>query len=94
MSRLNIDLPEDIHRKVKARAAMDGTTVSTVFRRLAERYALGDHRVIGMPAVKEDGSVTLVETSVVEATPANIRTGTKPFRSISKEEQARGKTRK
>jgi hypothetical protein len=41
MSRMSIDLPEDIHRQVKARAAMDGTTVARVFRHLAEEYARG-----------------------------------------------------
>ena len=84
--RLSIDISDETHRELKAKAAREGVTISDIVRIAVEKYVRGNFSL--------GYSAKLVETSVVAATPPNVAAGTQPFKSLSKADQAKGKTRK
>jgi len=92
--RLSIDIPDDLHREVKIKAINNGTTVTAVVKRLLEEYVSGN--TISVP------KAVLIETSIVKDAPFGpfvVQTPpplTPPnfVRPISKEDQAKGRSRK
>ena len=49
--RTTVRLPEDLHRRVKAKAALKGCTVSDVFRLLLEKWDRGE---IELPELEDN----------------------------------------
>lgn len=83
MKRLNIDLEDDLHQRLKVRAAAEGTTVSRAVRSLLMNWV-----------VTSWDEAKLMEVSVVEATPGNVAAGTRLIKPISKSDQAKGRSRR
>jgi predicted DNA-binding protein len=46
--KTTIRLPEDLHRRVKAKAALQGTTITAVLQELLERWVEEDPPEIGI----------------------------------------------
>lgn len=76
--RLSIDIPDETHRELKAKAAREGTTISEVVRVAVERYLRGDITV-AMPTMPEKTTTSYSADYV---------------RPISKADQAKGRSRK
>ena len=51
--RTTVRLPEDLHRRVKAKAALKGCTLSDVFRLLLEKW---DREEIELPELEDNES--------------------------------------
>jgi hypothetical protein len=76
--RLSVEIPDDIHRQLKSKAASEGTNISEIVRIAVERYLHGNFTV-GLPAV---------------ANPPNPPNPVGMVRPISKADQAKGRTRR
>lgn len=79
--RLSIDIPDDTHRELKAKAASQGVTISEIVRLSVERYLHGNFTVGFQKSLEP---VSDMDTLVMR----------RPGKPISKADQAKGKTRK
>ena len=52
IKNISIKLPEDIHRKLKAKCAMDGESTGNVLKRLIDEYIKG-LLMLGVKSIKE-----------------------------------------
>lgn len=88
--RLSIEIPDETHRSLKAKAASDGVTISEIVRIAVERYLKGNFH-LGYPVGIEDRTI-----HVPPPVMAPPRPDPPPslVRSISKADQAKGRTRK
>ena len=76
--RLSIDLPDEMHRALKAKAATEGRTVSDLVREIIRKYLDGNYTV-GVSTTK---------------LPQEEPTTSPSFRPISKADQAKGRSRR
>jgi len=81
--RMVVEVTEELHAKVKERAKTDGRPMSHIVRKLLEQYASGVDTRIAAPK--------LMAVSVDKKPGAYPGSGIK---SISKSDQAKGRTRK
>jgi hypothetical protein len=98
--RLSIDIPDDLHRRVKAKSAQEGQTISAVSRNLLEQWAA---TVTPTGTTKEewDDSLAAIRSpgvpmsdDTITAEPLPPAKAQRMPRSISKSDQAKGKSRK
>ena len=88
--RISIDIPDELHRRVRVKAAEEGTTVSAVVRSQLTNWAIGSWQEAREYHPKEPG---------VQMHPDPVITGpplppAKAHWAISKADQAKGKSRK
>lgn len=89
--RLSIDIPEETHRELKAKAAREGVTISDIVRMAVEKYVRGNFS-LGYPDPPRPEAIKVSPPSIPR--PAPPPTPPTPYvRPISKAEQAKGKTR-
>ncbi len=92
--RLSIDIPDELHRKAKVKAAQEGTTLAEVVRSLLTNWSIGSWK----EAKEYHQAITVVDKTVhVPPPPASPRPQPDPppfVRPISKEDQAKGRSRK
>lgn len=78
--RLSIDLPDDLHRDLKAKAATEGKTISEVVRSMVEGYLAMERFVY--PKVDKEAARRVQSANALDG----LR--------LSKSDQAKGRTRK
>lgn len=78
--RLSIDLPDDLHRDLKAKAATEGKTISEVVRSMVEGYLAMERFV--RPTVDKEAARRVQSANALDG----LR--------LSKSDQAKGRTRK
>ena len=52
--KMTVRLPTDLHRRVKAKAALQGMTLSTVVRELLERWEQGEVEIAEPEETKQE----------------------------------------
>ena len=84
--RISVDISDELHRDLKAKAVLEGKTITEVVRPLLDQYAYG--------TVPVRTVASMTEKELVAALPKTKPPGTDFVRPISKSAQAKGKSRK
>jgi hypothetical protein len=87
--RLSIDISDETHRDLKAKAAREGVTISDIVRSAIERYVSGNFH-LGYPAPVINNAIA---APALPKPPEPPKPPTPYIRPISKAEQAKGKSR-
>jgi len=95
--RLSIDIPDELHRQVKIKAINEGTTVTAVVKKRLEEYVSAKMTAGFLATAHHDeGGVKVIDSAKLMA----VSIDSKPLqpgtfvRPISKEDQAKGRSRK
>jgi plasmid stability protein len=95
--RLSIDVPDELHRQIKVKAASEGTSITSIAQKALEAY-LGARMTAGFVVTEshvEGGVKVITDAKLLSVSfdPKPLQPGTF-VRPISKEDQAKGRTRK
>lgn len=93
--RLSIDISDETHRELKAKAAREGVTISDIVRVAVEKYVRGNFNLGYPQSVRVDAAVdkTVHIPPPVTPRPAPDPPPTPYVRPISKADQVKGKSR-
>jgi len=87
--KTTLEIPDDLHRRAKAKAASEGITISSVLRDSLERYV----GVIGFIATEShmDGDTRVIDSVKPMASATMPRAVVRPKLDLTKAAQVKGK---